>query len=223
VGAALVLGLAPAADAQTRPRPRPPRPARPAGQQQGFSLRGFVDVGARSFTSTDSFEAIFGRATGTVFGGGVEVMERRGRHGFFGAVRASRFRDTGERVFRFNNEIFELGIPTTVTITPLVLSGGYRFERWRLVPYGGAGVGWHRYEETSRFAEPSENVDETFRGYHVLGGAEFRVWRWIAVAGEGEWATVPDALGNDPNGISREFNEDDLGGATFRVKVVFGR
>lgn len=185
-----------------------------------FSVRGFADVGARSFKATDSFEAIFGRATGSVFGGGVEVVIR---HGFFVDFRASRFRNTGERVFRFNNEIFELGIPTTVTITPLVLTGGYRFERWRLVPYGGAGVGWHRYEETSRFAEPSENVDETFRGYHLVGGAEYRIWRWIAVAAEGEWATVPDALGTDPNGISREFNEDDLGGATFRVKVVIGR
>jgi opacity protein-like surface antigen len=105
----------------------------------------------------------------------------------------------------------------------LTLIAGYRgdFGR-RIVPYGGGGIGWHRYRETSRFAEASENVDERFQGYHLLGGAEFRVARWIGTAFEAEWSTVPDALGTDPNGVSTAFDETDLGGVTFRVKIVVG-
>jgi hypothetical protein len=42
-------------------------------------------------------------------------------------------------------------------------------------------------------------------------------------AAEAQWATVPDALGDDPNSVSHEFEESDLGGMTFRLKVVVGR
>jgi hypothetical protein len=56
-----------------------------------------------------------------------------------------------------------------------------------------------------------------------MGGVEFRIARWIGVAGEAQWATVPDALGGDPNGVSDLFDEDNLGGTTIRVKVVIGR
>jgi opacity protein-like surface antigen len=138
-------------------------------------------------------------------------------------LRASQFKRTGERVFVYQGEQYNLGIPATVTITPLILTGGYRADfGWRIVPYGGGGVGWHRYRETSQFAEASENVDERFRGYHLVGGAEFRVARWIGTAFEAEWSTVPDALGRDANSVSREFNETNLGGVTFRVKLVIG-
>lgn len=102
--------------------------------------------------------------------------------------------------------------------------GGYRFDLgWPLVPYGGADLGRHRYEETSRFAEASENVSEHFTGYHARGGVEFRLARWIGAAAEAQWATVPDVLGDDPNSVSHEFDESDLGGMTLRLKVVVGR
>ena len=45
----------------------------------------------------------------------------------------------------------------------------------------------------------------------------------MAAAVEGQWAAVPHALGEDPNGVASEFGESDLGGATVRVKLVFGR
>lgn len=184
-------------------------------------LRGFGDVGSTTFTAEQSFTAVLGSEGGRVFGGGVEVVLPQR---VFVNVRASRFRKVGQRVFLFNGEPFDLGIPTTITVTPVELTSGYRFDfGWYLVPYGGAGLGWHRYEETSRFAEASENVNQRFTGYHVVGGAEFRLARWIGAAAEAQWATVPDALGGDPNGVSREFDESDLGGVTFRLKVVVGR
>jgi opacity protein-like surface antigen len=188
----------------------------------GTSVRVFGDVGFTSFTAADSFEATLGRSSAMVFGGGGEiVLPQR----IFVGVRLSRFRGEGERVFVFNGQRFALGIPMTVHVTPLLLSGGYRFgsARSTVQPYVGGGIGWHSYEETSEFADAGENVKETFTGYHVLGGAEVRVWRLLGVAGEAEWATVPNALGQQPSGASTAFSDTDLGGFTVRVKLVIGR
>ena len=191
-----------------------------AEAQSEFRLRGFGDVGATTFTAEQSFNAILGSRSGPVFGGGVEVVLPQR---VFVNVRASRFRETGQRVFLFEGEQFDLGIPTTITLTPVELTGGYRFPFWsRLVPYAGAGVGWHQFKETSQFAVSEENVKDRFTGAHLLGGAEIRLARWIAAAGELQWATVPDAFGDDPNSVSHEFDESDLSGTTFRFKIIVG-
>ena len=187
---------------------------------QEFMLRGFGDVGATAFTAQQSFNAILGSRTGLVFGGGVEAVLPQ--H-IFVNVRGSRLRETGQRVFLFEGEQFDLGIPTTITLTPVELTGGYRFPFWtRFVPYAGGGVGWHGFKETSQFAVAEENVEDRFTGYHVLGGAEVRLARWMGVAGELQWATVPDAIGGDPNSVSNAFSESDLGGTTVRFKIVVG-
>jgi opacity protein-like surface antigen len=189
-------------------------------QMREVRLRGFGDIGATTFTAEQSFAAVLGSATGMVLGGGVEVVLPSE---VFANVRASLFRGTGQRVFLFGGEQFGLGIPTTITLTPVHLTGGYRFEFFdRFIPYAGAGVGWYGFKETSEFATARENVDDQFTGFHVLGGAEIGLWRWLALAGELQWATVPDAIGGDPNSVSHEFSESDLGGTTFRFKVVVG-
>lgn len=185
-------------------------------------MRAFGDLGYTSFTAKESFEATLGSATGIVFGGGAEVVLPQR---IFVGVRFSRFTAEGERVFVAGGETFRLGIPMTVTVTPVLLSGGFRFgtPRSRVLPYVGGGIGWHRYQEASTFATGDDDVHETFQGYHVLGGAEFRVSRLLGVAGEAEWATVPGALGQHPLSASAAFDETDLGGLTLRVKVVIGR
>jgi opacity protein-like surface antigen len=190
-------------------------------QTSDFTIRGFADAGSRTFTAEKSFKAVLGSNSGPVFGGGVEAV--LWQHVFVD-VRASRFRKTGHRVFVFDGKNFDLGIPATITIRPVELNVGYRFlPGRRVVPYGAIGAGWHAYTETSKFADASENVKDTFNGFQILGGAEVRLWRWIAVGGEAQWARVRDALGTDPNGVSKEFSETDLGGSTFRVKVIVGR
>jgi opacity protein-like surface antigen len=195
--------------------------ARPASAQ-GFGFRGFGDVGGTRFTASQSFDALLGTHSGFEFGGGVETVLPSG---IFVNLRASRFQKDGTRVFVLNDEVFDLGIPTTVKVTPVQVTGGYRFKvgRRTIVPYLGGGVGWFRYSETSEFAEAGEDVSDTFTGYHFLGGAEWRMSRSIGVSGEAEWSTVPDALGQNPSGASAAFNETDLGGVTFRVKIVVGR
>ena len=195
-------------------------PAGAHAQDRAVALRGFGDLGATAFTAQQSFTAILGSRSGAVFGGGVEaILPQR----IFVSLRASRFSKTGERVFISNGERFGLGIPTTVALTPLQITGGYRFPRVSgLTPYAGAGPGWYRYTETSQFAGEDEDVNARFSGFHVLGGAEFQLSRWLSLGGELQWATVPDAIGNNPNSVAREFNETNLGGTTVRARVVVG-
>ena len=189
---------------------------------QGFGFRGFGDVGGTRFAAAQSFDAVLGTHSGIEFGGGVEGVFPSG---VFVNLRASRFQKDGGRVFVLNDQVFDLGIPTTVRVIPVQVTGGYRFKvgRRTVVPYLGGGVGWFRYSETAEFAEAGEDVSETFTGYHFLGGAEWRMSRNIGVSGEAEWSIVPDALGQNPSGVSAAFDETDLGGITFRVKIVVGR
>jgi opacity protein-like surface antigen len=218
----VVVCAAADAAAQARQPARPPVRPQPAPVRATTSVRGFADIGVTSFTAKDSFEATLGSATGTMFGGGAEVVLPQNI--FFG-VRVSRFTAEGERVFVSGGQTFPLGIPMSVTITPVLLTGGLRFgtPRSKVLPYVGGGIGWHRYQETSDFAGSDDDVNESFQGYHVLGGAEYRVSRLLGVAGEAQWAAVPDALGQNPLSASAEFGDTDLGGFTIRVKIVIGR
>lgn len=192
-----------------------------AARAQGLDLKGYGMVGGMSFAAQDSFDAVFGSARGTIAGGGVEAGLPLG--GLYVGVGAWRFRQDGERVFVSGSQVFPLGIPMTVEITPLEITAGWRFRNLsrRLVPYAGAGWSSYAYKETSTFAAAGEDVDDRFNGYHVLAGAEFRVARWLGVGGEIVFSRVPDALG--AGGASEAFDESDLGGTSYRLKVSIGR
>ena len=189
---------------------------------QRLEAHGFADLGVTVFTAKESFNTQLGSSTGIVFGGGARVVLPQQ---IFVDLRASRFKKDGSRVVAVDEEVFDLGIANTITITPVELTGGYRFGRPRdsLRPYAGGGVSWYKYEESDVFATSDEAVSETFTGFHLLGGAEFRVHRYFGIAGEVAWARVPDALGQEPSSVGTVFGETDLGGTTFRVKLVIGR
>lgn len=193
-----------------------------AAQPAGFELGGYATAGRVTFTAADSFDAILGSPSGPLVGGGVRLGLPLG--GLFVDVGAWRFRGDGERVFVDGATVFPLGIPVAITVTPLEISAGWQFRLRRLPrlrPYVAGGFTSYRYEETSDFATITENVAERYRGYHVLGGAEVRVARWLGLAGEVTWTTVPDAMGEA--GVSAAFDETDLGGSTMRLKITIGR
>lgn len=220
LAAILISLLASDAVAQAKPRPRrsPPPPLPPPTLEIG----GYAMVGLMNFTAADSFNAILGSPSGAIFGGGARVNLPLG--GLFVDIGAWRFRGDGERVFVFDGQVFPLDIPVEITITPLELTAGWRFRLRRLPrfrPYVGGGFTSYGYNETSELATDAENLDERFNGYHLLGGAEYRVARWIAVGGEVTWATVADAIG--ASGASDAFNETDLGGTSVRFKITIGR
>ena len=78
---------------------------------------------------------------------------------------------------------------------------------------GGAEVvlrqGWFFGGRAARF---------TNDGQRVFVSALTVAWR----RRRSEWATVPDAIGQEPGSVGTAFDETDLGGTTFRVKVVIG-
>jgi len=202
--------------AQTKPRPRPAA-ARPS---RGVEIGGYAMVGRINFTAVESFDAILGESSGPIFGGGVRLSEG----GVFLDVGAWQYSADGERAFVAGNTVFPLGIPVEVTVTPIEFSVGWRFrfrKMPKLTPYAAGGFTLMKYQETSEFAVGDEDVNETFSGYHVIGGVEYKITRWFGVAGEASWTTVPDAIGDA--GVSEAFNETDLGGTTFRFKITIGR
>jgi Outer membrane protein beta-barrel domain len=195
-------------------------PADAQGARTTIGVRGFAILGAISFEADESFDAILDRHSGPIIGGGAQVLLPRD---IFVEVAASRFGQEGERAFvTTEGDVFRLGIPINVTVTPLEITGGWRFRKWPgFVPYGGAGYSSYGYRETSDSDDADDDVDERFGGFHFLGGAEFQPRPWIAIGGEFVWASVPDAFGS--GGASAAFNEDNLGGRTLRVKISIGQ
>jgi hypothetical protein len=203
-------------DQATSRQPRQPPMTKPAAPT--FSIRAFGLLTEQAFAAPTTFDAIFGSSNGPFFGGGAQVVHR---DGWFGEFSVSRFKKDGERAFRSGGQSFQLGIPLTATITPVEVTGGYRFTLRRhrnIVPYVGAGIGSYGYRETSGF---SDDVDTRHVGYLATGGLEVRVHRWVALAVDGQFTHVPGILGN--GGISEDVNEKDLGGTAVRFKFIIGR
>ena len=196
--------------------------AAPAAAQDppSLSIRPFVMGAEQNFTASDTFEAVFETTRGPFFGGGVQVVFL---DQFVVELGASRFRQTGERVFRTSTgSVFRLGIPVTATITPFEVTGGYRFPIWeRVRPYVAAGVGSFAYKETSDFADDTENLVTRETGFVLNGGAEVRLHRWIGVAADVQYSRVNGILGEA--GLSKQVGEDDLGGVAVRFKLIVGR
>ena len=203
--------------------------APPCQAQNRIAMRGFADAGLTIFSATQSFKAILGTPAGAVFGGGVEVGVTRD---VFLSLAASRFRRTGKRVFVFQNQIFKLNVPDTITLTPLQVSAAYRFEGRRppratrparFTPYAGGGIGWYRFSETTADASAGDEEKTTHTGYHVLAGLETPVRRWVAVAFDAQWAAVPNAIGDSTASVASLYDEHDLGGFTLSVRIIVGR
>jgi len=195
--------------------------AAPAAAQDppALSIRPFVMGVVESFTATETFDAVFETHTQSFFGGGVQVVLW---DKFVAEVGASRARMEGERAFHSGSQSFRLGIPLTATIAPLEVTGGYRFGLWEHArPYVAAGIASYSYQETSDFADATENVDTRKTGFVLNGGFEFRLHRWIGASAEVEYTSVKGILGS--GGISQQVGEDDLGGVAARFKVIVGR
>ena len=206
-------------------------PAFAQSDAPAVSLRPFFTLSEQSFRASKSFDAVFGETSQASWGGGVQVVVWENR--IYAQVDASRFFTSGgelvgQRVFVSNGQAFPLNIPLRAKITPFEVTAGYRFTKvfQGIVPYVGGGFASYQYTEESDFADASENLDVTHSGLVVQGGAEFRAGRWVAFAGEAQFAHVPGVLGN--GGASLEFAsssaaERDLGGWAGRFVVLVGR
>ena len=212
---ALALGWPVSASAQVRAA----SPQARAASYPAVAPRAFVVFSQQQFAAKDTFEAIFGDSTGPFRGGGVDVVVRRN---IFVEVGFARFERTGERVFRYGGDTFKLGIPLTVKIRELDLTAGYRMTGWRrVVPYGGIGLGSHRYQETSDFAAAGDSVSVGASGLVLVGGVEVRLARFIGVTADAHYSRIHEVIGK--GGISQQFGEGDLGGTSARFRIIIGR
>jgi outer membrane protein W len=153
------------------------------------------------------------------------------RKGIFVDVAVSRMSKSGQRAFVNDGQVFRTPIALHASVTPIELTAGYRFRpkprpltkrhRITLIPYVGIGAGVYRYEETSDFSNPGDDVNESHLGLVALGGAEFRVSKWVGIAADVQYTRVPGILGQ--GGISKDSSESDLGGVAGRVRVILGR
>jgi opacity protein-like surface antigen len=211
--------------------PEPPaRPPQPAASQMtrgarkkappppAFSARGYGTVSIDWFQASKSFKAVLDQGHGVFYGGGGQAVFRH----YFVDASFEHFKKTGERAVVVDGKAFRLGIPDTITMDPWRVVGGYRFDQQNAVtPYVGGGIGSVHFQETSDFADAGETTDERFTSYHVVAGAEYAVRKWLWVAGEVRYTSVPDAIGAP--GIAGEFDESNLGGFGVAFKVLVGR
>jgi len=196
-------------------------PAAPANRPPAVELRPYVLATEQRFAAGTTFNAAFGSRKATFYGGGLQVATRRG---LFVDLAMSHFGKTGQRAFVSNGEIFQLGIPLKITITPVEMSGGYRLKlprHARIVPYVGGGVGWYKYSESAEFASGNDNVETTHAGFLVVGGTEMRLQKWISAAADAQYTAIRGILGQ--GGLSKDVSENDLGGVAVRIRVILGR
>jgi opacity protein-like surface antigen len=192
-----------------------------AGEDPPYlSVRPFAMIGEQDFAAVNTFNAVFGQRNEGFWGGGVSVLQE---DRYYVDLTASKFKKSGQRAFRdANGNVFRLGIPVRTSLVPLELTGGYRFHFWsHVIPYAGGGVGLYHYKEDSDFAEPGENVDASHLGAVIEGGAEVRLHRWIGAGVDVHYTHVPGIIGT--GGISKDVNENDLGGVSVRLRVLVGR
>jgi hypothetical protein len=213
IGSTVLTGRAAFQNLQIRPR----QPVRPRREPIGVRAYAFSD--ATTMRATKTFDATVGTTTMTGLGAGVEVL--RLWHKVFARAAFSTSSAVGERVIVFEGKPIPLGIPMHVRLSPIELGGGWREDlgRRRTVGvYAGASIIRMRFEQTSDFAQADDDVDETSGGFAAFGGVDYTIAKWLVVGAEGQFRTVPNALGQD--GVSKALGEKELGGMTFRV--MFG-
>jgi opacity protein-like surface antigen len=205
------------------------RPAQPSSSTTtGIQFRPFAVLTVERFTASTTFDATLDSAFQVLWGGGLQVATRKN---WFVDVSVTRMSRNGQRAFvDGDGQQFRLAVPLHATLTPVEVGFGRRFtirhrparrRQMTVIPYVGAGVGVYRYTESSDFSVAGEDVDSTHVGYLVLGGAEFRVSKWVGIAADAQYTRVPGIFGK--GGVSQQAGESDLGGIAGRVRVILGR
>ena len=217
-----VLVIPCAVQAQDSPQRRP---ASTAGTRLGLDV--FGGAGINWPGALDSSEAVGLSSNPLDVGGGVRVTGLWRK--LFAQVAVSRWSESGERAFvDSEGNVFQLGIPLDVETTFIDATIGVKDAvrtstgRISFLTYVGAGAGIARYQESSPFAEPGDDLDTNEPSYHVLAGVEVPIARWLAVAVDGRYRYVPGILGDE--GASGALDENTLGGfqAFVGLRLGFG-
>jgi Outer membrane protein beta-barrel domain len=177
---------------------------------------GYSDMTNASKTA----KAIFDGSTGAgTFGGFFHLGFTQS---FFAEVHGRYWHKDGERVFvaDSSSEVFRLGHPLKVRLMPVYGAIGYRFmPNSRFAPYVTLGLGATSYREESNVAGLIETASSTkFSGHGALGVDYLAGPLRFGV--EVGYSTVPNTIGE--NGVSKIYNEKDVGGLTVLARLAFG-
>lgn len=188
------------------------------GGHIGARVFGVVDI--NQMAASDSFKAVVDTSTLKAYGAGVDVTGLW--KNLFARVAFTQAKKDGERAVVSGSTVYPIGVPLSLTMTPIEVGAGWRFVSksgsGRLTPYVGGGALLMKYKEESPFGASGEDVDISKTGGVVFGGVDYIVVKPLVVGAEVQYRTVPDAIGD--GGVSQDFGENDLGGVTFRI--VFG-
>jgi len=178
-----------------------------------------------SLSAQKSFEAILSPSKSTVTNVGFGVDVTNLWKGLFARLAYSHTKNTGYRTYvDAAGTPHSLGIPITIELAPLEVGAGWRFNSSAqgsvtIVPFVGFAYLAQGYKETSELADDTDNVDTSDHGSTIFGGVEFGV-KIAKVGIEGFYRSVPNAIGTA--GVSKVFNETNLGGAGFRLTFGVG-
>ena len=189
-----------------------------------IGVQGMAIAGLNWMSSSKSLKANGLSTKPLEIGGGAQVTNIW--RDLFAQVNVSRLSSDGERTFvDEDGTSFPLGIPLSVKATFIDVSAGWKVIQLRetgrpLLSYFGGGIGRVRYEERSPFALPGDDVDATATSYHVVGGVEVKVLRWLGIGGEVRYRWVPNLLGD--GGTSAALEDNNFGGFNAGVGVTLG-
>ena len=126
----------------TAPGPAPARRAAKAPPKPEGRL--VLDVGAVWMTASESLKAVADTNRRWQFGGGIQGVNLW--KGLFAEGTAGWSRLDGSRVFVYQDTVYDLGIPLTITFIPIDVGAGWRFAHGRRVhSYAGGGVAFMKY------------------------------------------------------------------------------
>ncbi len=189
-----------------------------------IGVQGVAIAGVNWMSSSKSLKANRLSTAPLEIGGGVQVTNIW--RDLFAQVNVSRLSNDGERTFvDEDGTSFPLGIPLSVKATFMDVSAGWKVIQVRetgrsLLSYFGGGIGRVRYEERSPFALPGDDVATTATSYHIVGGVEVKVLRWLGIAGEVRYRWVPNLLGE--GGTSAALHDNNFGGLNAGAGVTLG-
>jgi opacity protein-like surface antigen len=176
-----------------------------------------AQAGYFEMAASKSASALFDSSGGGTFGGALRYTFW---HGAFVSAGARTFSLEGERVFvaSASSAVQKLGFPLSIRLTPVFATVGYRFRNGKMiVPYASAGASITSYKEESEVAGEAFDTDLTKTG--LLGAAGLEVGRGhFRFGAEAGYSSVPSALGL--GGVSKVYNEDDIGGTYALGKLI---
>lgn len=215
------LGQSVAADAVAGPQQQEPPDdywLGPENDGDAASVPVHFDLGVRvvslqEVNASDSYDAVFDGDAMTQFGVQFELQIRR--HFLIALVYETGEVD-GHRVLPSDPPI-PTGIEETLTLSPIHLTAGWVFAPESQM-HGFVGVGPTLLDWEDESGPDSESGSDT--GYHGVAGLRWSTLNHrFTVGGELRYSSVPDAVGEA--GITEHFDEDDLGGTTIGLSLLW--